>query len=142
MSEDLNSISNASQEGNVPPASPCKILIVEDDVSMVTMLSAMLEDEGYIVSSGVGLKALDMARQDPPDLILLYIMMPIMNGLEWSNRAKADPALQNIPILALSAAESGTLKTIYKDLQADSYLPKPFDMNVLMNLVHSLSHNS
>ncbi len=137
---DNGNISTDSSVITSRPTDKCKVLIVEDDPTMVNMLKAMLEDEGYEVRNGLGQKALDIAREYRPDVILLDIMMPVMDGLEWSNQAKADPVLKNIPIIALSAADRGTLSTLFKDLQADSYLPKPFDLDVLMNLVYSLSH--
>ncbi len=117
-----------------------RILIVEDDPVMVSMLENMLEDEGYEVRNATGEKALQMASEYKPNVVLLDIMMPQMDGLEWSNRAKADPYLKNIPIIALSAADNSTLRRIYKDMQADSFLSKPFDLNVLMGLVYSLAN--
>lgn len=117
-----------------------RVLIVEDDPAMIMLLESMLEEEGYEVRSGLGEKALQLAKEYHPDVVLLDVMMPVMNGLEWSNRAKSDPKLKNIPIIALSAADSGTLKTVYQNMQADSFLSKPFDMDVLMGLVYSLAN--
>ena len=117
-----------------------RVLIVEDDPAMLTLLECMLEDEGYEVKSGLGHQALQMAHDYQPNVVLLDIMMPVMNGQEWSNRAKADPDLKDIPIIALSAADSHTLKKTFKDMQADSFLSKPFDINVLMDLVYSLAN--
>lgn len=117
-----------------------RVLIVEDDPAMVALLESMLEEEGYEVRSELGEKALALALVYKPDLVLLDVMMPNMNGLEWSNRVKAHPQLKDIPIIALSAADAHSLKTTFKDLQADSFLSKPFDIDVLMNLIDSLSH--
>ena len=117
-----------------------RVLIVEDDPAMITLLESMLEEEGYEVQSGLGEKALQMAHDYRPDVVLLDIMMPTMNGQEWSNRAKSDPALRNIPIIALSAADTGTLKRAYQNMQADSFLSKPFDIDVLMGLIYSLAN--
>lgn len=119
-----------------------RVLIVEDDLAMVSMLSNMLEDEGYETESAIGEKALRLGEEYQPDVILLDVMMPVMDGLEWSNRAKASPSLSKVPIIALSAANFSTLKRTFKDLQADSFLSKPFDMDALINLVYIFSQQS
>ena len=117
-----------------------RILIVDDDPAIVNLLEGVLEDEGYEVRSAVGERALQIAYDYRPNVVLLDVMMPNMNGLEWSNRAKSDPLLKDIPIIALSAADNLTLKNTYKDLQADSFLSKPFDLDVLVSLVYSLAN--
>lgn len=117
-----------------------RVLIVEDDLAMITMLQSMLEDEGFDTKNAVGEKALLLAEEFQPNVILLDIMMPGMNGLEWSNRAKANPNLNKIPIIALSAASFTTLKRTFKDLQADSFLSKPFEIDTLLNLIYSFSN--
>lgn len=119
-----------------------RVLIVEDDLAMVKMLKNMLQDEGYDTRSAIGEMALAIAEEYQPDVILLDIMMPMMDGLEWSHRAKANPRLRNIPIIALSAANFSTLKRTFQDLQADSFLSKPFDIDALLNLVYSFSQQT
>jgi two-component system cell cycle response regulator DivK len=116
-----------------------RVLIVEDDLAMVNMLKNMLGDEGFETMSAIGEKALNLAEEYQPDVILLDIMMPIMDGLEWSNRAKSNPLLSKIPIIALSAANISTLNRTFQNLQADSFLRKPFDIDALLNLVYSFS---
>jgi CheY-like chemotaxis protein len=122
-----------------PVLEKARVLIVEDDLAMITMLQGMLEDEGFETKSAVGEKALKLAEEYRPDVILLDIMMPVMNGLEWSNRAKANPNLAKIPIIALSAASFTTLKRTFKDLQADSFVTNPFEIDTPLNLVYSFS---
>jgi CheY-like chemotaxis protein len=119
-----------------------RVLIVEDDPAMVNMLKNMLGDDGFETMSAIGEKALRLADEFEPDVILLDIMMPVMDGLEWSTRAKADPKLCRIPIIALSAANFSTLKRTFQDLQADSFLRKPFDIDALLDLVHSFSQQT
>ena len=119
-----------------------RVLIVEDDLAMVNMLKNMLQDEGYETRSAIGERALTIAEEYQPDVILLDVMMPVMDGLEWSHRAKANPLLSNIPIIALSAANFSTLKRTFQDLKADSFLSKPFDIDALLNLVDSFSQQS
>ena len=119
-----------------------RVLIVEDDLAMVSLLSSMLEEEGFETKSAIGEKALKLAEDFQPDVILLDIMMPVMDGLEWSNRAKAHPSISKVPIIALSAANFSTLKRTFKDLQADSFLSKPFDLDALLNLVYIFSQQA
>ncbi len=119
-----------------------RVFIVEDDLAMVRMLTTMLEDEGFETKSAIGENALRLAEKYQPDVILLDVMMPVMDGLEWSTRAKANPSLKNIPIIALSAANFATLKHAFKNLQADSFLSKPFNIDALLNLVHIFSQQS
>jgi CheY-like chemotaxis protein len=118
-----------------------RVLIVEDDGAMISMLRTMLENEGYETRSALGEKALQLAEEYQPDVILLDLMMPIMDGFEWSNRAKANPKLNKIPIIVLSAASPGAIDIHYKDLQASSYLPKPFEIEHLLQLVNVFSFN-
>ncbi|MBN9390426.1 MAG: response regulator [Chloroflexi bacterium] len=119
-----------------------RVLIVEDDLAMVSLLTSMLEEEGFDTKDAIGEKALKLAEEYQPDVILLDIMMPAMDGLEWSNRAKANPFLRKVPIIALSAANFSTLKRTFQNLQADSFLSKPFDIDALLNLVYIFSQQA
>lgn len=114
-----------------------RVLIVEDDPAVISFLQILLEGEGFEVKSALGWAALDLAEEFEPDIILLDIMMPVMNGLEWSNRAKANPLLRKIPIIVLSAAPVEDLKTKYMNLEASSFLAKPFNLDCLLNLVYA-----
>lgn len=118
-----------------------RILIVEDDQALITMIQYMLEDEGYDTRNAIGERALALAEDFQPDLILLDIMMPLMDGQEWSIRARANPKLKDIPILVLSAASPEVLLYQYKDLQANSFIPKPFDLDRFMNLIDTYTSN-
>lgn len=118
-----------------------RILIVEDDLSMITMLQYMLEDEGYETRNAIGEKALALAEEFQPNLILLDIMMPLMDGEQWSIRAKANPKLKEIPIIVLSAASPEVVTYHYKHLQATTFLAKPFELDHLIDLVNSFKNN-
>lgn len=142
MSNEMNKQFFKVVKGSDSMSNKPRVLIVEDDLAMVSMLSNMLEDEGFETRSAMGEKALKLAETYQPDVILLDVMMPIMDGLEWSNRAKATPGLSKVPIIALSAANFSTLKRTFKDLQADSFLSKPFDMEALINLVYIFSQQT
>ncbi|MAU02003.1 MAG: response regulator receiver protein [Anaerolineaceae bacterium] len=81
-----------------------KILIVDDDTMLVAMLEKILHTQPYQISTAYsGEEALDQVRQAKPDLIVLDIMMPGMDGYEVCERLKSDPATADIPVLILSA---------------------------------------
>jgi CheY-like chemotaxis protein len=116
-------------------AQPCKrILLVDDDVATRDALTDALVAEGYEVrGAGDGQEALDLLRTEPPpDLILLDLMMPGLNGWEFRHRQVQDPALRRIPVIVLSAAGAG-LEDV-ADGVAD-FLHKPVDSGLLLETV-------
>jgi serine phosphatase RsbU (regulator of sigma subunit) len=112
-------------------ASP-RILIVDDEPFNVEYLQQELEDIDCETSNAAnGQEALERVRSDPPDLILLDIMMPVMDGFEALSRLKADPETRNIPVIVISAASD--LRSMVKGiaLGAEDFLPKPFEPTLL-----------
>jgi len=104
-----------------------KILIVDDEPFNVDYLEQILEDvDCETVSAINGQEALDKVKSEPPDLILLDIMMPVMDGFEVLARLKANPSWRDIPVIVISASDD--LPSVAKgiELGADDYLPKPF----------------
>ena len=100
------------------------VLVVDDDEAIIEVIRAALEDEGYGVLTAVNGAALALAHDRQPDLILLDIMMPDMDGVEVSRRLRADPATASIPIVAMSA--HSRLRATVDTMSADDRLPKPF----------------
>jgi CheY-like chemotaxis protein len=115
----------AAQTEATDPA-PMTVLIVDDDPTILAVLRAALEDDGYRVLTAVNGGALPLARQAQPDVVLLDIMMPGMDGVEVSTRLRADPATARIPIVAMSATTN--LRTLAGQMPIDDRLPKPFDL--------------
>ncbi len=109
------------------------VLVVDDDPSIVDFLETALEDEGYIVRAAVNGAALPLARQLQPDVILLDIMMPGMDGVEVSRRLRADPVTAGIPIVVMSAQDR--LRATSGTMLVDDRLPKPFDLDRLYKTV-------
>jgi serine phosphatase RsbU (regulator of sigma subunit) len=109
-----------------------KILIVDDQPLNVEYLEQELEDLNYqAVTAANGLEALERIRDELPDMVLLDIMMPVMDGFEALKRLKADPAWRDIPVVIISAMTD--LESVIKgiELGADDYLPKPFNPTLL-----------
>jgi len=106
------------------------ILIIEDELTIVDILKFHLEREGFVChSSGNGLKGLRMAAEISPDLILLDIMLPGIDGLEVCKRIR-DQGLQ-VPIIMLTAREEEADKVMGLELGADDYVTKPFALKEL-----------
>jgi DNA-binding response OmpR family regulator len=110
-----------------------RILIVEDEVNIVNLISIRLERLGHSINSADnGIAALELARELRPDLILLDVMLPLLNGFQVLLRLKADPATAGIPILILTAR--GHESDIVAGIEggADDYLIKPFSFPELI----------
>lgn len=100
-----------------------RILIVEDNLDLLQTMSELLSEEHEVMMTDLGETALEMAEQDPPDLVMLDIQLPGMDGLETGRRLKG---LGPIPILVLSAlAQSEDTRHIMESGCCDAYLSKP-----------------
>lgn len=111
---------------------PASILVVDDTPANLQVLAGMLKDRGYKVRPAPGGKlALAAAQRDPPDLILLDINMPEMNGYEVCERLKADDALKGIPVIFISALTEQLDKVKAFATGGVDYITKPFQMEEL-----------
>jgi CheY-like chemotaxis protein len=112
------------------------ILVVEDDPGIRQLLAVFLEHNGYrAISVPNGLEALTYLHNslDLPQLILLDLMMPVMDGAEFRRAQQEDPRLALIAVAVMSAAEN--IQAQAPTLTADAYIPKPIDFDVLLPLV-------
>jgi DNA-binding response OmpR family regulator len=109
---------------------PEKILVVEDEPSLQETLAYNLKKQGYEVStSGDGRLAVDQARSFQPDLVILDVMLPGMDGFEVCKILRKE---SNIPILMLTARDDEIDRVVGLEIGADDYLTKPFSMRELM----------
>jgi diguanylate cyclase (GGDEF)-like protein len=116
-----------------------RILIVDDHEDNVELLQARLEARGYSTETARdGQQALDRVAQNPPDLILLDVMMPVVDGIEVARRVKADPRLPFIPIIMQTALDATESKVEGLDAGADDYITKPINFAELEARVNSL----
>jgi sigma-B regulation protein RsbU (phosphoserine phosphatase) len=125
----------------VSNAHPVRIVIAEDSRIQARMLIKRLESAGFHVRWGNdGEAALELIRQDPPELIISDIEMPNMNGYELCRNVKNDAALRRIPLILLSTLSSP--EDIIEGLQAgaDNYVTKPYESEYLLSRVDSLLH--
>jgi len=115
---------------------PQTILIVDDERRMVSLLQSYLTQEGYrVVTAYNGREALDAARKENPDLVVLDIMMPEMNGYEFMSARRAE---SDTPIIMLTAKVEDDDKIIGLELGADDYVTKPFKPRELMARVRNV----
>ncbi|HWL84368.1 MAG TPA: response regulator [Polyangiaceae bacterium] len=115
------------------------ILVVDDDVDIRETISMILEDEGYAVACACnGLEALEYLRENgAPDLILLDLMMPVMDGAEFCARKRQDPRFSDIPVVIVTA--SGQAKEHASALNARDLLYKPLALDTLLEKVELCS---
>jgi len=116
-----------------------KILIIEDERDILDLVRHYLEKEGFrtrtAADGGAGLAA---ARQDRPDLIVLDLMLPGMDGLELCKKLRAEPATALTPVIMLTAKSDETDRIVGLELGADDYLTKPFSPKELVARVKAL----
>src|SRR5688572_9976145 len=103
-----------------------KILIVDDDIDSLKLIGLMLQRQGYEISAaGAGAQAISKALAEAPDLIILDVMMPYMDGYEVCRRLRSDPTTQGIPIIMFTAKTMVDDKVTGFEAGADDYLTKP-----------------
>ena len=116
-----------------------KILIVDDDEDIRELLMYNLKREGHDVSCAEnGLEALDMIQSNIPDLIILDVMMPKMDGIEFCDLVKADPSKQNIIICFLTARNEDYSQIAGLESGGDDYVSKPIKPKVLISRINAL----
>jgi DNA-binding response OmpR family regulator len=115
------------------------VLVVDDDPVIQKLLKVNFEMEGYTVyTAGDGVDGLEQARTARPDVIILDIMMPRMNGLEVTTALKEDVETNKIPVILLSAKAQASDVQAGLDIGADDYVTKPFDPLELLERVGEL----
>jgi two-component system NtrC family sensor kinase len=120
------------------PQQPWRILIVDDNPDIVTVVRRVLTAQGYAtLVAGDGLEALEMARKEMPDLILLDWMLPGIYGLEVCRQLKEDPRTRGIMILLVTGRGSIDSRVEGFDAGADDYIPKPFNHPELLARIRS-----
>jgi DNA-binding response OmpR family regulator len=118
---------------------PANILVIEDDYIVArTIERSLRSDEFHVTLASRGDKGLFLAHQNPPDLVILDIIMPEMDGYQVCKAMRSDPALAHIPILFLTAKVKAQDKIAGFNAGADDYLCKPFNVNELILRVQAI----
>lgn len=116
-----------------------RVLVVDDHPPMVRLMEDALAKEGYSVdSAGNGAECLDKLRADPPDLLILDLMMPVLNGMEALRRLRQDAQAKKVPVIILSARKDPHDMVDGWMSGADLYLTKPCNMEDLVKAVKHL----
>jgi CheY-like chemotaxis protein len=108
-----------------------KILIVEDVALNMDLLVQILEDDYQLVTADDGSTGIAIAFEEKPDLILMDMSLPVMDGWEATRQIKGDPTLQDIPVIGLSAHVMSGDREKAIDAGCDDYLTKPVDEDLL-----------
>ena len=116
-----------------------KILLADDEEDVKSILKMFLKSKGYEVCTAFdGLDAIDQTKKEKPDLILLDIMMPEMDGFEVCKKLKSDPETADIPVIMVSAASHAESVQKGLDAGASDYIVKPFEPEQLERKLASI----
>ncbi|MGA2867110.1 MAG: response regulator [Verrucomicrobiota bacterium] len=116
-----------------------KILVVEDDAELVELLSFNLKQAGFAIGTASdGVEALKKARSVSPDLILLDLMLPELDGFAVCEILRRDPATASVPIIMVTAVSSGLARLAGLEAGANDYITKPFNLKQLLARIATL----
>jgi len=110
-----------------------RILVVDDERDLVELIAYNLQRNGYdVLTAPDGQAALEVARRQRPDLIILDLMLPGLDGMEVARQLRADPATAHVPVIMLTAKSEEIDVVVGLALGADDYITKPFSMKILL----------
>jgi len=115
-----------------------KVLIVDDLEGVRRMLIYALEDDYSVLQASNGLEAIELAHSLHPDVIVMDLDMPIMDGAEATRQIKANPSLADIKVLAVTGQNDSEKSRLIKD-NCDAFIEKPFQVNELVEAVNKLA---
>src|SRR4051794_22676082 len=128
-----------SEDAQLPPGEGPRVLVMEDDPSVRSLMHTLLESEGYdVVTASDGLSGLMQASAQPPALVLLDIMMPDLGGLRVLQELRADPALVEVPVVVVTGWVDA-VPELEADLGDASVFVKPFGVPELLARVAELT---
>lgn len=120
-----------------------RILVVDDDKKIVRLIQSYLEQSGYqVLVAHEGEAALHMIRRDRPDLVVLDLMLPGLDGMEITRIVRSDKSIAGLPIIMLTARVEDTDKIVGLELGADDYIGKPFNPREVVARVRALLRRS
>jgi len=121
-----------------------RILCIEDELEMIDLIRLILGRRGFDVKGATGgMEGLRMVRQEIPDLVLLDLMMPDLDGWEVYQQMKADEKTRNIPVIVVTAKAQNIDRVLGMHIaKVDDYITKPFSPQELLNSVEKVLNNS
>lgn len=123
----------------MPEPDKRKILIIEDSKATFTVLKEVLESEGYtVLLAGDGVAGIAMTRREKPDLILLDLLLPKLNGYEVCNSIKRDNLTRHIPVLVISTMDSAESVEKARLCGAKNFMKKPYNLDDLLREIKLL----
>jgi len=120
-----------------------KILIVDDDIGIRMLLLRFLERQGFeVLLAENGLEGVEVAKKHHPDLIVLDVVMPQMDGLTAAKLIKYYKPLTDVPIIFLTAQDAEKEIELAKQARAEAYITKPFDVKKVIQIIDEIIHMS
>ena len=117
-----------------------KILLVDDEAALVEMMKMRLEANGYeVISAYDGEEALEKAKKEGPDIIILDLMLPKLDGYKVCRLLKFDEKYKSIPIIMLTARAQKSDVEMGSKVGADAYITKPFEASILLGKIKELT---
>lgn len=130
---------NEAETVNEMSAAKKRVLIVEDQAAIIRMLRMRLEANNYeVITASDGQEGIEKAREENPDLIILDIMLPKINGYKVCQLLKADPKYNPIPVIISSGRTPQEIKKVGQEVGADAYVSKPFEAEALLSKMKEL----
>ena len=136
-----NTTKDRRQRPRIRPPEDTTVLIVDDSKTAVFMLKQILNQGGYkTIDADSGENGIDLARQNHPNLILMDVVMPGMNGFQATREIRKNPGTENIPIIMVSGNQHETDQLWGTRLGANGFIPKPVSRQELFQKVETLLH--
>ncbi len=115
-----------------------RILVVDDEADLVAVLRMGLENDGFeVIEASDGEQGLQLAREARPDLVLLDLMLPKLDGYKVCRALKFDERYKHLPILILSARSGEADRRLAQEMGADGFVAKPYEMSELLTRIRS-----
>jgi len=132
-------VTERRQHPRIRPPEDTTVLIIDDSRTAVFMLRQILDQGGYkTLDADCGENGIDLAKQNHPDLILMDVVMPGMNGFQATRAIRKNPTTEDIPIIMVSANQQGTDQIWGTRLGANDFIPKPVSRQELFSKVETL----
>jgi DNA-binding response OmpR family regulator len=134
---------SAARSAASPPRTRKRILVVDDEKDLVDLISYNLQRNGYeVLAAHDGAVALEIARSERPDLVILDLMLPGLDGMEVARQLRMDSATANLPVIMLTAKGEEVDVVVGLALGADDYITKPFSMKILLARLNTVLRRS